>query len=211
MFGIVNYGVYITSSIILALIPGTDTIFILGQSISNSKKSGRFSAFGICAGLLVHTFLSAFGLSLILKNSITAFNLVKFMGAMYLIYMGIKNIRSKENLLVSKGKIKRENLRKDFFQGMLTNVLNPKVALFFLAFLPQFIDNSNEYGAIPFILLGLTSFVISSIWYVSLSNFASFIAKFLKKNENFGRYVNKVSGSIFIILGLNLIRAKIND
>lgn len=211
MFGIVNYGVYITSSIILALIPGTDTIFILGQSISNSKKSGIFSAFGICTGLLVHTFLSAFGLSLILKNSITAFNLVKFMGAMYLIYMGIKNIRSKENLLVSKGKIKRENLKKDFFQGMLTNILNPKVALFFLAFLPQFIDNSNEYGAIPFILLGLTSFVISSIWYISLSNFASYVAKFLKKNENFGRYVNKVSGSIFIILGLNLIRAKIND
>lgn len=210
MFGIINYEMYITSSIILALIPGSDTMFILGQTIANSRKSGVFSALGVCAGILVHTFLAAFGLSLVLKNSMTAFNIVKFLGAMYLVYMGIKSIRSKDSLLVSEGEVAKENLKKAFLQGIVTNVLNPKVALFFLAFLPQFVDTSNTYGALPFAILGLTSFTISGIWCVSLSIFASFIAVFLKKNKNFGKIINKVSGTIFIVLGINLLRAKIN-
>ena len=79
MFGVINYEMFLTSSIILALIPGSDTMFILGQAISNSIKSGKYSAFGICSGLIVHTFLAAFGLSLLLKNSVTAFNLIKFL------------------------------------------------------------------------------------------------------------------------------------
>lgn len=210
MFGIINYDMFLTSSIILALIPGSDTMFILGQAISNSIKSGKYSAFGICTGLLVHTFLAAFGLSLILKNSLIAFNLIKFLGAMYLIYMGIKSFRSKEALSVHEGKKKRENLKKSFFQGLVTNILNPKIILFFLAFLPQFVDTNNTYGILPFVLLGLTSSVISGIWYISLSIFASFIAIFLKRNKNFGKIVNKVSGTIFIVLGLNLLRVKAN-
>lgn len=210
MFGVINYEMYIISSIILALIPGSDTMFILGQTISNSKKTGVYSALGVCVGILVHTFLAAFGLSLVLKNSITAFNVVKFLGTMYLVYMGIKSIKSKDTLLVNEGKVKKENLKKAFFQGMLTNVLNPKVALFFLAFLPQFVDTVNTYGALPFVILGLTSFTISGIWCVSLSVFASFIAIFLKKNKSFGKIINKISGIIFIVLGINLLRVKIN-
>lgn len=210
MFGIINYGMYITSSIILALIPGTDTVFILGQSISNSRKSGIYSALGVCSGILVHTFLAAFGLSIILKNSITAFNIVKSLGALYLVYMGIKSIRSKEDMLISDGEKSKENLKKSFVQGVISNVLNPKVALFFLAFLPQFVDNENTYGSLPFAILGLTSFMISGIWCVSLSIFASLISKFLKRNKNFGKIINKISGTIFIILGINLLKAKIN-
>lgn len=210
MFGIINYEVYITSSIILALIPGSDTMFILGQSIANSRKSGVYSALGISSGILVHTFLAAFGLSLVLKNSIMLFNIVKLLGAVYLIYMGVKSIKSKDNLLLEEGSERREDLKKSFIQGMVTNILNPKVALFFLAFLPQFVDVANNYGAIPFALLGLTSFVISGTWCVLLSIFASFIAIFLKRNKNFGKIINKISGTIFIVLGLNLLRAKIN-
>lgn len=210
MFGIINYQLYITSCIVLALIPGSDTMFILGQSIANSRKSGIYSALGICSGILVHTFLAAVGLSLILKNSITAFNVVKFLGAMYLVYMGIKSIRTKESLLVTDEEKPKENLKKAFFQGMITNILNPKVALFFLAFLPQFVDTVNTYGALPFAILGLTSFLISGVWCVALSIFASYIATFLKRNESFGKIINKVSGTIFIILGINLLRAKIN-
>lgn len=208
MFGVINYEMFLTSSIILALIPGSDTMFILGQAISNSIKSGKYSAFGICSGLIVHTFLAAFGLSLLLKNSITAFNLIKFLGAMYLVYMGIKSIKSKDMLAVNQGKKKREDLKKAFFQGLVTNLLNPKIILFFLAFLPQFIDTNNTYGMVPFVLLGLTSTIISGIWYISLSIFASFIATFLKRNKNFGKIVNKLSGTIFIILGINLLRVK---
>lgn len=211
MFGVVDYQIFITSCIVLALIPGSDTMFILGQSIMNSKKSGVYSALGICSGILVHTFLATVGLSIILKNSITAFNIVKFLGAMYLVYMGVKSIRSKESLLVAKENEPKENLKKSFFQGMVTNILNPKVALFFLAFLPQFVETTNSYGAIPFAILGLTSFIISGIWCVALSIFASYISIFLKRNKNFGKLVNKISGTIFIVLGINLLRAKINS
>lgn len=210
MFGIVNYDIYITSCIILAMIPGSDTMFILGQSIANSKKCGIYSALGTCSGILIHTFLAAFGLSLILKNSQTAFNGVKFVGALYLIYMGIKSIKSKESMLLEEKKNKKENFKKSYFQGILTNVLNPKVALFFLAFLPQFVDVRNTYGSLPFAILGLTSFIISGVWCVALSIFASFVAKFLKRNKSFGKIINKVSGTIFILLGINLLRAKIN-
>lgn len=211
MFGVVDYQIFITSCIVLALIPGSDTMFILGQSIMNSKKSGVYSALGICSGILVHTFLATVGLSIILKNSITAFNIVKFLGAMYLVYMGVKSIRSKESLLVAKENESKENLKKSFFQGMVTNILNPKVALFFLAFLPQFVEATNSYGAIPFAILGLTSFIISGIWCVALSIFASYISIFLKRNKNFGKLVNKISGTIFIVLGINLLRANINS
>ena len=112
---------------------------------------------------------------------------------------------------MTEGATSKENLKKSFFQGMITNILNPKVALFFLAFLPQFVDTTNSYGALPFAILGLTSFVISGIWCVSLSIFASFIAVFLKKNQNFGKVINKISGTIFIVSGINFLRAKINS
>ena len=210
MFGIVNYGMYITSCIVLALIPGTDTIFILGQSISNNRKTGIFSALGICSGILVHTFLAAFGLSIILKNSQFAFNIVKLLGAGYLIYMGVKSIKAENSLLLNDLSSSKGTLKKAYFQGIITNVLNPKVALFFLAFLPQFVNPENNYGAFTFALLGLISFCISGIWCLSISIFASFAAEFLKKRKGFGMVVNKISGCIFITLGVNLLRAKIS-
>ena len=97
MFGIVNYEMYITSCIILSLIPGNDTMFILGQSITNDRKTGMFSVFGMGSGILVHTLLVSLGLSVILKNSPMAFNVVKLLGAAYLIYMGVKSIFAKNS------------------------------------------------------------------------------------------------------------------
>lgn len=210
MFGIINYEVFFTSCVILSLIPGSDTIYILTQSISNDRKTGLFSAFGICSGIIVHTTLVTLGLSAILKSSPTAFQIVKFLGAGYLIYLGVKSILSKDCLLVQEGCDSKSSLKKAYIQGMITNVLNPKVALFFLAFLPQFIDTeSNYYGAFAFVLLGLTYFVTTTIWSVILSFFASGAAIFLRKKQGFSKIVNKLCGSIFILLGLNLLLAKL--
>lgn len=210
ILGITNYGMYFTSCIILSLIPGTDTMFILGQSIANSRKAGILSVFGIGSGILVHTTFVSLGLSAILKSTPMAFNIVKLLGALYLVYMGIKSIKSKNSVIADDLDSAKGTYKKAYFQGIITNVLNPKVALFFLAFLPQFIDPVNNYGAFTFMLLGLTSFVCSTTWGIVISLFASTAASFLKKRKGFSSAVNKISGSIFIILGLNLLRAKLS-
>lgn len=209
MFGIINYEMYLVSCIILSLIPGTDTMFILGQSIANDRKTGMFSVFGMGSGIIVHTMFVSLGLSVLLKNSPVAFNIVKILGSTYLIYMGIKSFISQKSVLSDDLKQTKGTLRKAYIQGMITNVLNPKVALFFLAFLPQFVNPEKNYGVFTFILLGLTSFVCSTTWGIFLSFSASKVAELFKKKKGFGKAVNKISGSIFIILGLNLLRTKL--
>lgn len=99
MFGIINYEMYLVSCIILSLIPGTDTMFILGQSIANDRKTGMFSVFGMGSGIIVHTMFVSLGLSVLLKNSPVAFNIVKILGSTYLIYMGIKSFISQKSVL----------------------------------------------------------------------------------------------------------------
>lgn len=209
MFGIINYKMYLVSCIILSLIPGSDTMFILGQSISNDRKTGIFSVLGMGSGILIHTMFVSLGLSALLQNSPMAFNIVKTLGAAYLIYLGIKSFMSQKSVLSDDLKGAEGTTRKAYFQGMITNVLNPKVALFFLSLLPQFVNPEKNYGVFTFILLGLTSFTCSTIWGMVLSFSASKAAEFFKKKKSFGKIVNKISGSIFIVLGLNLLRNKI--
>lgn len=209
MFGIENYSIFIMSAILLNLTPGSDTMYILGSSLSNDKKAGILSALGISAGCVVHTFMAALGLSVILSKSALAFDIVKYLGAGYLIYLGIRSLISKSSLLIQNNKNEKNSNLKIFFQGVMTNVLNPKVALFFLAFLPQFINPNNQYGALPFLLLGLTFVTTGTIWCVLLSLFSSYFAGKLNKKLGASTLLNKISGVVFIALGLNLLRAKL--
>lgn len=209
MFGIINYKMYLVSCVILSLIPGSDTMFILGQSIANDRKTGMFSVLGMGTGILIHTMFVSLGLSALLQNSPIAFNMVKVLGAGYLLFLGIKSFMSKSSVLSNELEGEKGTARKAFFQGMITNVLNPKVALFFLSLLPQFVNSEKNYGVFTFILLGLTSFACSTIWGMVLSFSASSVGGFLKKKRGFSKIINKISGSIFIVLGLSLLRTKL--
>ena len=209
MFGIVNFTVFVSSCIILHFAPGADTMYILGKTLSGGKKSGIISVFGISTGVLIHTILVAFGLSAVLSKSILAFNIIKTLGAVYLIYMGIKSIMDKSSLEESREN-KIENLKEIYFQGVITNILNPKVALFFLAFLPQFINENNQYGILPFILLGISFCITSSIYGVILAIFSGEVLKFFNKDSKFSSKMKKISGIIYIILGIGILRAKIS-
>jgi len=209
MFGIINYGVFIFSGVVLNLTPGADTMYILGSSLSNGRKAGILSALGISAGCLFHTFLAALGLSVILSKSAVAFNVVKYMGAIYLIYLGARSLMTKSSMLVNKDKDKKYSSRRFFLQGVITNVLNPKVALFFLAFLPQFINPNNTYGMLPFLLLGLTFITTGTIWCIILAVFSSYFADKLSEKLKASAFLNKITGFIYIALGLNLLRAKL--
>lgn len=207
MFGIINYGGFIGASLLLNITPGSDTIYILGNSL-NGRKSGIMSALGICSGCMVHTVLAAFGLSAILAKSALVFHIIKYLGAAYLIYLGLSHIISKTSILLHSTMGEQASHKKVYLQGVITNSLNPKVALFFLAFLPQFISSENKYGSIPFLLLGFTFIFTSTMWYLVLAVFSSHITGMVTQKMGLTKILNKVTGSIFIILGLNLIRTK---
>lgn len=210
MFGIVNYGLFAISGIILNLTPGADTMYILGTSMAKGRKAGILSALGISTGCLFHTTLAALGLSIILAKSALAFNIVKFLGAGYLVFLGIRSILSKSSSLTEQKEGNDSGL-KIYLQGVMTNVLNPKVALFFLAYIPQFINPGNSFGPLPFLLLGFTFFVTGTLWDTFLAVAASFLLTFLKKKTGSTLLMNKISGIIFVGLGLNLLRAKMSN
>ena len=205
MYGIINYFGFVASSVMQNITPGSDTIYILSRSAVGGKKEGIVSALGICTGILIHTILAAFGLSAILAGSKTAFNIMKLLGAAYLAAMGIVTLFSKK-AIISSSDTEKKPLMKIFRQGVLTNALNPKVALFFLALLPQFVSPDNTYGPIPFLILGLTFFSTSSVWCTIVAFVASFVSRLLNKNQKISVVATKITGIIYILLGLNVLR-----
>lgn len=205
MENITNYYGFILSVILLSITPGADTVFILTKSIAGGYRQGLASVAGIVCGLFVHTSLAAFGLSVILMTSAVLFNIVKIAGAAYLIYLGIMALKSKSNIkLEDKGDV--VPFFTTFRQGFFTNILNPKVALFFLALLPQFVK-SNAESAVPFLILGLTFIFIGSLWSLFLVWASARMSQALRQSK-FSFYLNKAAGIIFIALGLNILRLR---
>ena len=159
MLGIQNLSLFVISCLLLNITPGQDTMYIVGRSIAQGRKAGVVSVFGIMSGVLMHTLLAALGLSVILATSSFAFSIVKYAGAGYLIWIGIGFIRNKahDTQIGINGNLEI-NLWKTYRQGMLTNLLNPKVALFFLSFLPQFVSPNAEFVFGSFMALGMIFF-----------------------------------------------------
>lgn len=209
MFGIVNFEFYILATIVFIMTPGMDTIFVLNSSLGENRKIGIYSALGVNAGILVHTFFAAFGLSLILAQSAIAFMIIKYVGAAYLIYIGLISIFKKSNAmdLASYNGTKVGNWDV-FKRGLITNVLNPKVALFFLSFFPQFVNHDAIGSSIPFLILGFSYVAMGIVWYVSLVLFVGLFANKLKKSTVFQKYMHRISGVIFVLMGLKVAFTK---
>jgi threonine/homoserine/homoserine lactone efflux protein len=205
MFGIENYFFFIISGLILNITPGTDTLYILGRTISQGRAAGLVSILGSVTGQVIHTLFSAFGLSLILMKSIIIFSVIKWVGAGYLIFLGIRILVNKNPDGMSVERLEKVVLKKIYIQGLLTNLLNPKVALFFLAFLPQFIIVNNNYGTLPFLFLGLTFITTGTIWCVILVMFSERLTRKIRKS-GISKYLNKMTGIIFIALGLKMLK-----
>ncbi|MFC0184172.1 resistance to homoserine/threonine (RhtB) family protein [Pseudarcicella hirudinis] len=205
MYGIINYETFLLTGILLNITPGNDTIFILSKSMAQGKKAGIMSVLGIASGSVIHTVLAAFGLSIIITKSILVFNIIKYAGALYLLYIGYKMLTDKSSLntnSLSEGE--SVNLKKIYRDGVITNVLNPKVALFFIAFLPQFINPASHNTVIPFLTLGITFTCTGLIWSLILANSASLIFAKLKSSKKLTNYVNKTCGAVLIALGLKV-------
>ena len=197
--GIVNYGQFVVSAILLNLVPGSDTVYVLTRAIVGGRKKGVISALGISTGILVHTLLAALGLSVILRESALAFNIMKIAGAGYLVFLGIKAVVSKKPLFDSDPESLDESPLKVYRQGVLT-----------IALLPQFVSQSAGSSPLSFLALGLTFFTTSTIWSVVLAFAASFANALLRKNERVQKGAGKATGIIYILLGLNVLRSKIS-
>ena len=208
MFGIHDFGLFLAAGILLNLTPGPDTVYILGRSIAQGREAGVASALGISLGSIFHTGAAALGLSAILATSALAFGTVKLIGGAYLIFLGIKMILDRRKQLSLPSNFRRRTSAAAFRQGILTNMLNPKVALFFLAFLPQFIDPASNMKIAAFITLGLTFVATGTIWCLILARFASALSERLRANETISQWLNRTAGAFFVFLGLRLATAK---
>jgi threonine/homoserine/homoserine lactone efflux protein len=209
MTGIINFEAFIVTAIIVVATPGIDTIMVLTRSISKGKKAGLYSALGVSLGLIFHTCAVTFGLSLIIAKSAIAFGIVRYLGAAYLIYIGVKSLSDKSRQVELKPtEIKIKGMRKMFLTAFLSDVLNPKIAIFFLAFLPQFISTTEISNPVPYLLLGLIMFFITLIWCSFLAIMGSNVSALVNKNKNAEKWMNKASGVVFILLGLKVALTK---
>ena len=198
-----NFALFFAASWILIITPGPDMIYVITRGISQGRKAGVISAIGVTLGILVHTVFAAFGLSIILRTSALAFLAVKFFGAGYLIYLGIKALRNKSEFAFSKDK-PNAGISTIFIQGILSNVLNPKIAFFFLAFLPQFVNLSHGNASIQMVYFGLTFALFGIVFLVILGYFSGSIGSWLSNKQSFAEKIRWFTGSILIALGLRL-------
>jgi threonine/homoserine/homoserine lactone efflux protein len=207
MDGITNLWAFMAAGLLLNLTPGPDTFYILGRSTAQGSRVGLLSAFGIGLGSLGHTLLAAFGLSALLATSAMAFLAVKLLGAGYLLYLGVKMLRKPGHSVAGDaasleaarpGKI----LREAFF----TNLFNPKVALFFLAFLPQFVKPGAT--ALSFVILGLTFVATGFAWCAALALLSARLGDWLR-HKGVAQRLDQLCGGLFILLGINLLFARL--
>jgi len=207
--GIEHFWTFFITTLIFMITPGIDTFFILNKSIGEGHKAGIYASFGIICGVLAHTSFAALGLSLLIARSALAFAMLKYAGAAYLLYLGIiKIIRNEKMKAFQQKPVTVSSSRQNFFSGFVTNVLNPKVALFFLAFFPQFISPSYISSPVPFFALGVTYALMSMVWFCGLSYFAAAFSAKLLANEKAGSWLDKISGLVFILMGLKIAFTK---
>lgn len=208
MFGIHHFWVFLIAGIALNLTPGPDTFYILGRSVAQGRSAGVASVLGISTGSLVHTLAAALGLSAILAASASAFLAVKLVGAGYLFYLGARMLFSRTASAQISTNFSSSSFIAVYRQGMLTNILNPKVALFFLAFMPQFIAADSPFKFPAFIALGLCFITTGTLWCLCLAWFSSRLGDRLRGNSTFAAVLNRTAGALFICLGFRLATAK---
>ncbi len=208
MLGIHDLPLFIVSGLILNITPGTDTAYIVGRSAQLGWRGGALAAVGISCGCLVHVVACAAGLSALLAASSAAFTAIKWLGAAYLCFIGIRMLLSPVSS-PEPGDPRRDGedavpLRRVFWQGALTNVLNPKVALFFLAFLPQFVMADSAHKALAFLLLGAIFIFNGTLWCLGVAAFAAKTAHRVRQSGRAMAWINRALGTMFVYLGARL-------
>jgi threonine/homoserine/homoserine lactone efflux protein len=211
MLGIHGLWLFILSGLLLNITPGPDTAYIVGRSVQLGWRGGVAATLGISTGCLVHVFAAAIGLSALLAASSAAFTLIKWAGAAYLCFMGVKMLLSRpqasaDDAASESGAMspRQISIRQVFWQGAMTNVLNPKVALFFLAFLPQFVAQDSAHKGLAFMVLGLIFICSGTLWCLGVAAFAASAAGRVRQSARILVWVNRALGGVFVWLGVRV-------
>jgi RhtB (resistance to homoserine/threonine) family protein len=193
---------YIAVSLIIVLIPGQDMIFVMTQSIASGVKAGIKTVLGSITGTFVHTLLAAVGLSIIFQKSIIAFTILKIVGVLYLLFLAYQSFREKSEPLELTEKAQQQH---HFRKGFVSNLTNPKVAIFFITFLPQFVNSSLGHVSLQMVLFGIIFIAETLIIFSLIALFASGLGKKVKKSRVFQHTLKYVKGTVFGVLGLKLL------
>jgi len=210
MAGTQHLWLFIVSGLLLNITPGPDSLFIMARSATQGWRAGFVACWGVGSGVFVHVFAAALGLSALLATSAMAFTVVKVVGAAYLVWIGIGMLRQRaaaDETAVVDAAPRAIPYGAIFRQGFLTNVLNPKVALFFLAFVPQLIAPDAPSKPLAFIVLGVIFNINGMLWCHSLALFTAFASRRLKVGAALGRWLNRTMGAVFVALGAKLALA----
>ena len=203
--GIHDLWLFILSGLLLNITPGPDTAYIIGRSLQFGWRGGAAAATGISVGCLVHVFGAAIGLSALLMTSSAAFTVLKWAGAAYLLFTGVQMLLSRERPPAEAALAGNEtSLSRVFWQGALTNVLNPKVALFFLAFLPQFVTAESSHKTLAFLTLGLIFITSGTLWCFGVAAFAARAAGRIRRSAGAMAWINRTLGGLFVYLGIRV-------
>ncbi len=190
---------FLTTAIILTIMPGPDMLYVIVQSISFGKKAGIILALGLCTGLIIHTIAVAFGISTIIYNSNFAFFTLKYLGVIYLFYLAIMALKESDINLNNNEQFNKIHLYR---KGIMMNLLNPKVLLFFLAFLPQFVNVKNENTSMQMIVLGIIFIIQAIIVFTIISVLADKIFIKLKK---YTKYIKWIKAGVLLLIGISLL------
>ncbi|BDP43871.1 lysine transporter LysE (plasmid) [Deinococcus aetherius] len=198
-------GTFLVASLVIIMAPGPDFAMVVARSISGGWRVGLSTTFGFSLGVLAHTLFAAFGLSALLLTSALAFEIVKWAGAAYLIYLGIKALLERTPHVALPGQgAAPPTLRRAFWQAALTDLLNPKVALFFLAFLPQFIHPERGSVVAQFLILGLLFLLVGLVWDAFLAVLAGRVGVWAARHPWFVLVQTRISGAVMLALGVRL-------
>jgi threonine/homoserine/homoserine lactone efflux protein len=199
-----NIVLFVVASLAVIVAPGPDNIYVLTRGVAQGREVALASAWGMCSGLLFHTTFVALGLSVVLARSAVAFSVVKYAGAIYLIYLGISALLSKEGFVPSAGEESAVQLRRFFLKGLTMNLLNPKVAVFFLAFLPQFANPGTSGMALRLVVLGLVFALLSVVVFSAIALFSGVLGDRLSSNPRYATALQWLTGCVLVGLGLRL-------
>ncbi len=206
-----TYLAFIVAVLVLFITPGPDMLLQLTRTMSNGRKAGFYTAFGINVGIYIHLIASFLGISAVIAASATAFMVIKYIGVAYLIYLGVQALKDKRGFMPKAVGIGPERSSNYFFrQGVLCNLMNPKAILFYMAFLPQFINPADDNHNITFLILGVTIAVISALESIALVIGAETIAVWFRSRPRVSIWFSKAIGTLFITFGLRLATEKVS-